>query len=465
MSTVATPAAPPAAAAISVPKLSALKTGAVTPPAPASPEPRPVTGTPPVTPVAPVTPIVPAAEEDGIDTQIVKGGLPKTPADFAHQRRSAKEAAGNQTLEDAIRRADDAKMLYTQKETAYTALETKHRELEAQLAEMKTLSDTRKTEIEGLQANYFDANRMTLDINADQELSDATTRMLNELRNNVPSRVPTPSGQENRVFFDTLIQTNGAAQGLNEILAAYGRAKQTANEPACDLAINAFAKFLGADVDMSGRDEKEWRLLKADSAAFRAIETAMDKALPFFQQRNNRLTSFHQNAPQLAKQQYETRAIGIRQNLAAGIFLPPEVAAQRLTADHNDSLALFSQIVSNIPILKQRVEATMERYSATIAAIPDRLDLPTLATNDKTAIAAHQSEAQQHRGVKAEMIRNAVIGANIGPILASLISERDAAETRADAASANTNPGGSRAGGAGGSPEPSIDTQIVKAGM
>jgi len=425
---------------------------------------KPVAAAPVAAPVTPsVTPVA-KVEDDGIDTQIVPGA-PKTPADFAAERRGKKQSQTAEEIAEAQRRADEAKMLYTQKEAAYVELETAKKELERELSEQRTLAETRKTEIEGLQATYYDSNRVVLDPTADPEFTAAQQQMMNELRVNVPARVKGANGSEMRVLFDNIIQQNGASEGLGNILGAYGRAKQTGNEPAMDLAVNAFAKLIGADVDMTARDEKEWRLLPNNDPVFLSIETALNKALPHFQTTTGRLQSFQQNAPQLAKQQYEKRATNIRQNLTSAIFLPTETATARLKADQNDPLALFSQLVSHVPALKQQVEEKLAHYSATYAALPDRLNLPTLAGNDKVSIANHQNEVKRHREVQGEIMRNAVIGATIGPILATLISERDAAEARADAAANNTNPGGGRSGGAGGAVQPSIDTQIVKPGM
>lgn len=464
------PAAPPA---ISIPKISELAKepgGTGKPPAVQQPPTPPAEPKPPGAP-----PALPIATDPEIDTQIVKprgdqthvptpaGG--KTPADYARERAVAKQREQSQTIEEANRRADEALMQYQQRQTEFEELQRKHAELENKYKEVETAANTRKTEVEQLQVQYYDNNRVTLDLNSDQDLQQHSALMLQELRGNLPSRVRTPAGTDARVFFDAILQQTGASQGLNEILGAYSRAKQLGNEASCDLAVNALAKMLGADVDMTGRDENAWRLLKPDDPTFRAIETAMDRALPHFANRNQRITSFQQNAPQLARQQFDQRVIGIRQNLANQIFLAPEVAAGRLRANQQDSEALFSQIVTQVPAMKQMVEQIIQDVSPTFAALSGKLNLPTLVENTPAAISAHQQEVQRHQTKLNELMRASIIGRAAPTVIAVLAAERDAAEARADAAAQNTNPGGGRRGGEGGAPEPEIDTQIVKPRM
>lgn len=454
--------------AIKVPSLKELTAAPIA--APPAAEPKPGEGAP-----------APGPGENGnpenkqveIDTQIVQRptGAPVTTAkgaaEFKQERLQGKQQ--KQDFASLQSEFDQTKIQFTQQGLELEKLRKDLADRDKAIEDNKKLAESRGKDLEDLRTGYYEQHRATWNPLEDAEFQTASQTMIERLRQKLPMRVPAgedAQGQkkEARVFFDTILQQNGAHQGLANILDAYAIAKRHANEPGLTRAINAAAQFLGAAVDMTDPDETKWKTLPANDPTFKAIEEALDEATPFHLQRAERYAQVQKEGPALAKQQFEQRQNGIRQTLAGDIFLSPDVANKRLQADPDDTGALMAVIMSQSPQLKEIAERKLNDFAQAYAAMGDRLFLPGLSSANASEIAAHRQKEATTRGMLSEAMRLAVIGATVGPVISSLMHERDSAEERATAASLLTNPGGegaAKAGKDGRPPVPHIATEIV----
>lgn len=456
--------APPAKPKITVPKMTEL-----TAPAPAhtdAPNPAPKGSEPPKEEPVPPNPPAPPVSAVPLDfitenPNPAPGTPQKTDAQFAADRRRAKEERVD--LQEITRQYDEAKVQIAQRDTELQQLRDQLAASQKTFDETKKLAETRATEIEDLRGRYVTDHTGQFDANADEILSGSTTKMLAELRGKLPPRIKNKEGNNAIVFFDALLANSANQQGLMNVLGAYHTAMVNHNEASANLAVNALATWLGADVDITPEDPQKRRLLPTDDPTFQAIETAMRAALPHFQDRITRYGEIQRDGPKLAQQQYSKREGQIRQTLSDSIFLTKDAALERLKVDSVDSLGLFAQIVPAVPELKAIVDAKLASYSEAFAAVGSNVSIP-MTGNDPNAIRAHQEKVSGIRTQLSEIMRNAVIGATIGPVLAQLITERDAAEARADAAASNANPGppGGNAGGAGNPPKAGAPTDFIQ---
>lgn len=465
------PAAPPA---IKVPSLTQLTTPPAPPATPPAVEPKAGEGAPPIEEPPSPQPPAPKNEPPVIPTDIL-AKPPTAPVNtqkgaeqFKQERLQKKEE--RQSAQEIQIQFDQAKQelmkLQTEREQLQKQLDKHQADLEAE----RKVAEGRKKDLEDMRTGYFEQHRAQWNPLEDEQFQQANAQMLEKLKTKLPIRVPAGTnadGQpiEGRVFFDAILQQNGAHQGLANMLDTYTIAKRAGNEEGVNLAVNAMAQFLGANVDMTDTDEKNWKTLPPNSEAFKAIELALDEASPFHAQRAERYLQVQKEGPLLAKQQFENRENGIRQTLSQRIFLPPDVAAKRLQDDNQDATALMAIIVNQSPALKDIAERKLAELAPAYAAMGDRLFLPGLASNNPAEIQAHRQKEAHTRQVISGAMELALVGSCMGPVLASLIAERDAAEERANAASLLTNPGGeagARAGKSGGSaPQPHIATEIV----
>lgn len=461
MPAAATP--PPAAAPkIKVPKMAAL-TGAT--PEPVAPAPDGLPPSEPSTP-PPAPPAPPAPEEPYIPTSIVGADKPqdKTQAAIIEQRRRAKEA--KQEVSAVNQDYEQAKIELAKLQSELDKLRGERDRFSTERQDFEKLATERQQEIESVRQEYVRAHQPNFDPAQDETFAQAQGRMMSELKTNMPATLRAASGDK-RLFFDIEMKQPGKMQGMYHALDTYAKADAIGNEEGMDLAVNAVAQLLGADVDLSSSRKEEHRTLQRSDATFQALETAMRRATPHYQTMAERHRHVQQEAPQLAMRAFQGKQQAIKQTLSQSIFLKGEEARAALQANPNDSVALFSQIIEQIPELKTQVDALLSGYAESFATVPDQIFLPTLGGNDRAAIDQHRQQVQHHRQRLSRAMRYAAIGEAIGPILSSLIAERDAAEERANRASENANPGSaSSAGGLPGSggAMPDIPTSIVGAG-
>lgn len=417
---------------------------------------------PPVPPPAP-----PAAAPDDkpfIPTSILGAERPeaKTQAAIIEQRRQAKEAKHEVAAVNSEFEA--AKIELATMRTEMEKLRAERERFSAERSDFEKLATQRGQEVEEVRKEYVRSHQPTFDPSQDDTFSQAQGRMMTELKANLPATIRTAAGDK-RLFFDIEMRQPGKQQGMLHVLDTYEKAERLGNEEGMDLSVQAMAQLLGADVDMTSSRKEEWKTLRREDPVFQSLETAMRRAVPHYQTMAQRHQQVTQEAPQLAQRAFQQKQQAIKQTLSQSIFMSADNARAALKVNPNDSVALFSQIIEQIPELKTQVEALLGGYAESFATVPDQVFLPTLAGNDRAAVDQHRQQVQQHKNRLSRAMRYAAIGEAIGPILASLIAERDAAEERATRASENANPGSSS--GAGGLPsggsQPSIPTSIIGA--
>lgn len=451
------PPAKPAAAPAAAPKVILPPSTAKAPPAAPKKldEPTP----PPATPAAnpPGT-----SDEPIIDTQIVplKG---KSAEQYAEERRKSKEdkVAAKLGLPELEKERDEFRTKATTYEQELTK-ERSERALEkARLAEVEARQKELNEEVEASRSRYFDEYKVDFDARGDQELQTAHQTFRGTLISKMPNRI-TGSDGEQRVFIDQVLSDPKKAVALDKAMDFYAKAEAAHDPMGMDRAVNYAAQVLGAPVKFSERPEDEV-LLESSNAEFRQIEEAMRAGLPSFASRQSRAAFVRDQAPQLVQQQIQQREDSIKTSLRSAIFLTPDARASLAAVNPMDSGVIIGDILQHSPDLAEMLNGWIAVNGPAFARM-GKIQMPTLASNDPAAIAAHRAESQRHQGALSESMRLAAIGKVAGHIITALMGEVHALRERAGDVSSNNNPGTTRSGEGGVTTEadPVIDTQIVK---
>lgn len=400
----------------------------------------------PIIPPANEPPDEPVDDEIEIDTTIMPdrpGAPPKGKSDFARERQQSKSKKIG--LEEAERLRDEAVA-----ETTRIKLEAQNERQEREkatkeLEEFRALAGTRQKDIDDLNSRYFENFKPAYDVGSDSEVVTAHKGMFKALEDNMPAYVETSKGSK-RVMFQQLATDPKNASILENAMLHYAQAQQTGDEEIMNAAVSTAAAVLGSDVEFFGRGDQRNRLLSNDDPIFRQIETAMVRGLPHLKSKLDRAAFIRENEPKLAEERFTVRQRAITGELNSAFEMKSDEIVTALKGDPTDSRALFTAVLNSAPALREQVNARIAKTAEALSSVPDQLMMPPLKSNDKVAVAEHRKMYQERKKELSELARFAIIGQSCGPIMASLIAERDAANERAEAAASNTNPGSSRAG-------------------
>lgn len=411
-------------------------------------------------------PVAPADDASSIPIDAVNPTVTaktdKKPADYAADRKKAKE-----TKEEAEKRQQELEARAANAETQLAEL-IKERETwtsdktryETDLTNTRTEAEKAKKEAEEYQTKYGEAFKPQINPADDEIFRKAHTSFIEELGSNLPLRVPGQNGEPVRVVFGNLMQSQVFANGMPQVMEMYAQAVSQGSQLHIDRAVNLMAGLLGADTRVEGKDTD--KLLASNDPTFAKIEEAMHKACPHFITRAQRAHEVTTQAPKLAQERLTKKTETYRANLAQGVILPIEQAQTLLTENATNSIGLFSALVHHSEPLKVIAQGYIDEFAPAFALVPEGLQLP-LTDPTKEGMRKHAESLTRHRRTLADAMQYAVIGKASGPIIAELVSQRDAAEARANAAARNTNPGtGSGAGKENqGGPAPSEDASSI----
>lgn len=445
------PAAPPAPAPekIVIPALAKISPNA-------EPSPAPAPAAPPVpTPAAPAV-----SDGDGIPTSITDPAK-KTPAQFAKERQESKVTKIQGTLEEVQRQADDAKMELARLMTERDATTAQITAAEKARDEFKAEAERLRGEVANVNERYFKNNEAIFNPNDDEDTARATSAMFAALNDKMPTVITDTNGQEKRIFFEQLTRTPAIANAVEALVGHYGASRQTGDAKGIDRAITAVAQILGANVFVGDTEDQD-RLISPSEPLYREIESALREAQPHFVAKHARLRTIQTDGPKLVAQRLTKKEAAIRTRMESQIYITDEDASKLLQADPTDSRGLFGAILNAAPHLRELVQSKLTAHATTFSRMREGIELPTLTKSDPVSIAEHRKLVDETNERINRAASAAVIGESVGPILASLIAERDAAVARAEAASLNTNPGQTKAGGEGAPGTHAIDTDIIK---
>lgn len=397
-------------------------------------------------------------EDDGpIDTQIAPPKKDKKQI-IEERRRKRDERLGIPDLEKQVETSR------TEQARLQSELDTERAERAKEKAErdtFKTLAEQREGDLKEFNEKYFDTFKPVLDPAHDKELQTAHQTLFGTLNAEMPDFITAEGGAKQRVLFTQLASNPQVAAYFENTVAQYAAAQAKGDSKIMDLVVNSALSMLGADVKIKGIDSDQNVLMDSGDPEFVKVESALKKAIPQLAAKAERLNFLKNSAPELIEKQFKGREDGIRGRLNSEILLSPEDVQSRLSRNATDPLAIFSFVLNNSPALKQQVEASIAQMAPILASVPERLDLPPLMKNDAASVAAHRQMVTGRQKSLSEMATFAVIGKNAGPILASLIAERDAANKRANEHSRNTNPGPHEPGEHGPKSVPVIPTNII----
>lgn len=391
---------------------------------------------------------IPADQDDGseIDTTIMPNMHPsgKKPGDFAEERRQSKQKRATvDELQKAIDKANaDAAALKLELDTERAARQKEKEDLE----NFRTLADTRKKDVEELNGKYFDTFKPTYQPDADEEIQQAHTSMLQTMMDKLPAFVPKSSGNE-RLMFENVVRDPQKIQGMEAAMQHYAQAKQQGRADVMDLAVNTVAGLLGAEVTIHGINDPRNQVMTSDDPFFRDVEEAMKRAVPHLGKKLERLNFIRENEPKLATERFDKRQQAIRGELGASFNMSQDQIADLLQKDRTNSVGLFNAILNSSPAFREMANAEIARCAQDLSSVPDQLIMPPLAKNDAISIAEHRKMFNERRDRLSEYRKLIIIGKLCGPMMEAILAERDEAISRADAASLNTNPGDSRPGG------------------
>lgn len=411
-------------------------------------------------PAAPVEKPQPSA--DGIPTDIHEHpGERKTPSQFAEERRKKKlaDASKELGLDDLKTQLDAAKAANAQFEIEKQRIETERLDAIRRAEELEALAKTRADELERTRGSYFDNFKASVSPDDDQDYVSHSKSYKTALALNLPDRIPDMDGFERRIFPEQLVENPSLAGGFDNIMTHYLAARSSQNSAGMDLAVNAVGQLLGIPMKIDPVPERCEGLLPANDPAFKRIESAMQAAAPHFMGKSQRLKTLSEEAPKIVAEQLTNRTREISSNIRSAVILPRDVYQQRLMADPTDTAAVISALVDDNPELANYIDATIGSLSPAFARM-GKIQMPTLAGNTPADIDRHRNESLGYQRRLAEAMPAAVLGRIAGPVIASLMSQLQAAQLRAGTTAQNQNPGSLDQGGGGTPPKPAIPTAI-----
>lgn len=433
-----------------------------------APQPQPAPDPKPAAPVVsnpladkPVTgePQEPIAKPQ-IDTDITGEKPTKSPAQFAEERRKAKEEKlkkdlGVPELQQTVE-STKAELLKLEMELRDTRLEKDR--LAKEREEFEAVAATRKAEIDKSQEVYFDTYKAAVNPHEDPEFVETSSRFVGALTANLPDRIPV-GDDERRVFPEQLLSDPGMVRRMENVMSHYALARGNGDSASMDMAVNAVAQLMGVPMVFDPDPAKCQGLLASSDPVFQQIESAMKSAVPHYGAKRQRENLLKEQAHALARQQLLERERAIAGNINKAVFLQPDEAADRLRADPTDSAAVLSTLIQDSPELKEVIERAVARFAPAFARM-GQINMPTLPDGTPESIKAHQQELLGYRQRLASAMPAAVLGTVAGPVIASLIGQVKAMSTRLGVLAQNTNPGSIESGGSGSAPTRKIDTQI-----
>ena len=445
----ATPA-PGESEKIVIPSLDVLKQSALRAetqvletPKPGEPTPpKPGESAPQVTPPAPVVesleiPVDPYDESKGAPEIPTEPQPKKTAADF---RRERLEKKGEKLTVAELERALGQEREQTVTLQARIAeLEKQEQEREAALREKDLLIEQRDSEVASARSNYFDQNKAVFLPQQDPDIVRLTDSIYSTFAREMPSHIMDASGTQRRILPSTVKNASFMMQA-DKIIDAYTKAIHKNDGATADLAVNAMAELLGADVKVSV-DPQQSKLIDNNSSLFTQLDKAMRTVSDDFAKRDGLITQFHTEAPKKALGAWNSRRDGISSGLTKTIFLSPQDRRELAQKDPSNPSLLLTTIIETTPALKRMAEQKIGIVADSFAALEGKIVLPTLLSNDPQEIQQHQQRVAEIRGNHAEIMRSAVLGMCAAPILSALLEERDALALRAGELSQAQNPG------------------------
>lgn len=435
---------------IVIPSLDALKQSAmraetevVETPKPGEPTPpKPGEPTPPNTPPAPVVaaseiPIDPYDESKGSTETPPEPQPKKGPADFRRERQEKKaEKLGMAELERALGEEREQTVILRAR---IAELEKQHEAHETSLREKDLLIEQRDSEIATTRAGYFDQNKAVFLPQQDPDIVRLTDSIYTTLSREMPSHIMDATGTQRRVL-PSAIKNPQFMMNADRIIEAYTNAITKNDGATADLAVNAMAELLGADVKVSV-DPQQSKLIDNNSPLFTQLDKAMRTVSEDFAKRHSLITQFTTEAPKKAMGAWNSRRDGISAGLTKTIFLSPQDRRELAQKDPSNPSLLLTTIIETTPALKRMAEQKIGIVADSFAALEGKIVLPTLLSNDPQEIQQHQQRVAEIRGNHAEIMRSAVLGMCAAPILSALLEERDALALRAGELSQAQNPG------------------------
>lgn len=258
------PAADAKPAKIEIPSMDKLLSPEVTP----APAPQPAPGEP--TPAPGPTPSPADEDADSIPTDIKPGA--KSGKQFAQERRENKDK--KLEAEDAIRQLGESRTLLVQREDELTRLRADFARVEAERETFKTESERVKTEREEAERQYISGHQPTFRPADDRDLVTAHETMVQTIVNGMPGKIQ-KDGEDKRIFPAQILNDSKTMQQMENLLSNYVVAKRQGDSGKMDLALNAAAQLLGADVQI-GTTIEDSTLLNSDDPSLLSIERAFD---------------------------------------------------------------------------------------------------------------------------------------------------------------------------------------------
>lgn len=376
------------------------------PPAPAKsaaevkPDPEP-----PATPAA--DPKKPSTETTG-DLEDLLGDDPKpggtekqkTPADFARERREAKEKK-REILEKAPLLEEENRKLKADYEAAKARLD----ELESLTAKERTEQAVSNEDIETLRARaeaaerrYIQANGPDFDPYQDAEVLRHAGAVEDALRANLPKFALKGDGTRARVNID-LIRKNSPERkaAMDQAVAQYAMASEAADEAGMDKAVILMGTALGG-IDIEDEEIRS------------SVETALAAATEPFAKGIARFRHVKENAVQFARERRAEQARVAESRLLAPFRLAPEAVEETLAKNPSHPWANFGALIQEMPEeFRGQVEESLRRDSSILGAL--RFTPPPLAPNASAEeIANHEAIVQAADKTLSETARYIAVG-------------------------------------------------------
>jgi hypothetical protein len=382
----------------------------------------------------------------------------KTDAEYAEERRQAKIKKAEQELGvDQLRvQLEEQKSTLLNLETERERIQRERTEYEEKWKVAESRLKEKETALSEREKTYYDDFKPQVDPSSDDELRKHQSGMLNAFTQLMPDRIQTANGQE-RFLADTFFKSPEKEAHVDQVMGYFAQALNDGNHSLMDTAVNAMAQLMGADVVLSN-DPMERRLLEKNDPTFLSIERAMKAARGPFIEKANRKQYLQAEAPKIVQEQLSGREEIIRQGLRKSVLLSPEDRSTVLRSNPVDSAGIVSALVEANPHLTELIEHEVHRMAPAFARM-GKIQVP-MVDNSKEGMDRHRNETVQYQKTIKDSMNAAILGKAAGPIIAALMGQVTALQSRVKRESELTNPGGGSVGKEGEAAAPTIDTAI-----
>lgn len=354
----------------------------------------------------------PAASPDDLLAPKKEGGE-KSPAQYAKERREAKEQKRELIAKAPVLEEENARL-----KSDYEAAQARLAELEARNIESvvpKEEAETLRARAEAAEKRYIASNGPSFDPYQDEEVVRHARAVEDALKANLPKFTRKADGSSARINLDVLRKTPERKQAMDQAVAHYAHALNTGDDAGLDKAVMLMNTALGG-LDIEDDDVRTH------------VETALSAAAEPFTKGLDRFKHVQENAVGYATQRRAEQIRVTESRLLQPLQFDPTAVDEALESDPSHPWANFGKLINEMPD-EFRKEITDELRQDALVVGAMRYTPPPLPSNATAQqIAEHEaivrsSEERAGRAAQYLAVGRAMIDGGVLAHLRSQVAE------------------------------------------